>query len=197
METKSIIKKRQELVREASKIGKSIRYIDTFIYNDNAKIRTKLVLSDDLTTINNIIDSVVGVSGVDEVSMLSNNRKTVNVKPRQCVMYMASKYTNCSLAVIGALLSVHRDQVYNHSTVLHAKKEIENALYLKNKKGIDDPFAAFVERCIDAFEGAEYWSNLMGEVDRIALDKIKDYEVDLSKSLDSQIERIDYNKLVE
>lgn len=67
------------------------------------------------------------VQELKEVHELKRGRKKEVVAKRQAIMYWLSKNTDFSLAKIGELLT-YSGRLYDHATVLHAKKTIQNRL---------------------------------------------------------------------
>mgnify|MGYP000392109692 CR=1 FL=1 len=72
-----------------------------------------------------IIDEVVGTYNVTFEELQRKSRKREYAEPRQVAMYLLSKYTTMTLKSIGNMFG-GRD----HSTVIHAQKAVESALYL-------------------------------------------------------------------
>lgn len=153
MKEELLKEKRSELFKQAAAIGRQIRGIDMVLTNnaprDRASSKHKLITEEDLNNINIIIDVVGEVFGFDEFTYLGNGRKAPHARARHCAFYIAETACSCSLDDIGAMFSGYRDSNYDHSTVIHGKKRVADALYMKESKGIDpDGYAAKVEKCI-------------------------------------------------
>ena len=78
--------------------------------------------------------SIVSIdSGISPFRIKSRTRKREVVKARQIAMYFISEYTKNSLSSVGMLLSLPWDEPYDHATVLHSKKTVED-LKFSNRK---------------------------------------------------------------
>jgi len=151
------LKKREQLVKEASRIGKVIRSIDKVLLDTHnilayKHFKPKPASELDLAKINLIIEIVGDVFGFDEQTYLGPGRKREHVLARHCALYLAQMSCSCSLASIGALFSSYRKRVYDHATVLHAKKKVSQSLELKESKGVDpNGYAGLVEKCVSIY----------------------------------------------
>lgn len=64
--------------------------------------------------------------GISESIIFSKSRKREHVTPRQIAIYLIKKHTTLSLVGIGKNLV--EGHIFDHSTVIHAIKTIENLL---------------------------------------------------------------------
>lgn len=81
-------------------------------------------------TINEIIDIVCEIAGVERWQMLSERRRKRDVRARQCAMWLAYRSTGHSYPTIGR--AFNRD----HTTVMHAVRVFESRTTRDNREAL-------------------------------------------------------------
>ncbi len=98
----------------------------------------KIVKVDDAPiTVDEIVKRVSSFYNIETRQIQSTSRKQAIVNARQVAMYLASKYTRCSTAQIGALIGKRE-----HSTVIHSCNTVEKL------RQVDRTFQADLEAII-------------------------------------------------
>lgn len=73
-----------------------------------------------------IVQIVSLETGVPLISMKQKTRKREIVESRQIAMWMLKRYTKLSLEAIGSYFENENEHIFDHSTVLHACKTVND-----------------------------------------------------------------------
>ncbi len=79
-------------------------------------------------SVQRIQEVVCDYFNLEQAQILTTSRKREIVQARQITMFLAKKYTNCSLARIGKIVGKK-----DHATVLHACKTVKDQIEINKK----------------------------------------------------------------
>lgn len=132
----------RELQRVLNELSTSLEHIDQRVSDVIARAKHELNLPDYIPLNERQYTAIVGrrIAKMFDMNldvMTDFSRASEAVKYRQTLMYILKRKTSWPLSIIGVNCSEGRRRPYDHATVLHSIREIENDLDTFDRTNID------------------------------------------------------------